>query len=42
MLNTFPFLFSNEILIIKAEINKMRVGIANSADPDQTASVEAV
>ena len=36
--NTFLFLFSNKMLIFRARIHKMLVRIANSADPDQTAS----
>ena len=42
ILNTFLILFSNKVLIIKAEIHKMSVRIANRKDPDQTASLEAV
>ena len=41
ILNTF-LLFLNELLIIKAGFNKMLVRVANSEDPDQTASEEAV
>ena len=40
--NTFLFLFSNKMLVTRAGILKMLVRIANSADPDQTASWEAV
>ena len=40
--NTFLFLFSNKMLIFRAGIHKMLVGIANREDPDQTASSEAV
>ena len=40
--STFLFLFSIKMLDIRAGIHKMCVGIANSADPDQTASSEAV
>ena len=32
------FLFSNKMLVFKAEIHKMLVRIANREDPDQTAS----
>ena len=39
---TFLFLFSTKMLIIRAGIHKMLVRIANSRDPDQTASAEAV
>ena len=42
ILNTFLFLFSNKMLVIKAGIHKMLFRIANSEDPDQTASSEAV
>ena len=35
--NTFLFLFSNKILLIRAGIHKMLVRIANREDPDQTA-----
>ena len=38
----FIFLSTNELLVIRAGIHKMLVRIANSADPDQTASSEAV
>ena len=40
--NTFLFLFSTELLVIRAGIHKMLVRIANREDPDQTASSEAV
>ena len=40
--NTFLFLFSTKKLIIRAGIHKLLVRIANSEDPDQTASSEAV
>ena len=33
--NTFLFLFSNKLLVIKAGIHKMLVRIANREDPDQ-------
>ena len=36
-LNTFLFLFSNKMLVIKAEILKMLARIATREDPDQTA-----
>ena len=42
IVNTFLFLFSNKILVIRAESHKMFVRIANREDPDQTASSEAV
>ena len=41
ILNTFPFLFSDKMLVIRAEIHKMIARIANREDPDQTASSEA-
>ena len=34
--NTFLFLFSNKMLVIRAGIHKMLVRIANREDPDQT------
>ena len=37
ILNTFLFLFSNNMLVILAGINKMLVRMANREDPDQTA-----
>ena len=40
--NTFLFLFSGKMFVIKAGIHKMHVRIANKLDPDQTASSEAV
>ena len=40
--NTFLFLSSNKTWCFRAGINKMLVSIANSEDPDQTASSEAV
>ena len=40
ILNTFLFLFSIKMLIIRAGICKMLVRIANREDPDQTASSE--
>ena len=40
--NTFLFLFSNKMLVIRAVISKMLAKIANREDPDQTASLEAV
>ena len=39
---TLLFLFSNQVLVIRAGIYKMHVKIANRDDPDQTASSEAV
>ena len=41
ILNTFLFLFSNKMLVIKAGIHKILVRIANREDPDQTISSEA-
>ena len=40
--NTFLFLFSDKMLVIMAATRKMPVKIANSEDPNQTASSEAV
>ena len=40
--NTFLFLFSENMLVIKAGAHIMLVRIANRKDPDQTASSEAV
>ena len=40
--NTFLFLYSNKMLVSRDGIHKMLVTIANSEDPDQTASSEAV
>ena len=43
ILNTFPFLFPNKMLVIRVvKIHKILVRIANRADPDQTPSEEAV
>ena len=39
---TFLFLFSSEMLVIRAEIPKTLVSIVNREDPGQTASSEAV
>ena len=39
ILNTFPFLCSNKMLVIRAGTHKMLVRIENGVDPDQTASV---
>ena len=39
---TLIFLFSNKMLVFRAGIHKILVGIANREDPDQTASEEAV
>ena len=36
---TFPFLFSNKMLVIRAGIHKMHVRIANREDPDQTSGL---
>ena len=40
--NTILFLFSNKMLVFRAEIYNMFVRMANREDPDQTASSEAV
>ena len=40
--NTFRFLFTNKMLVLRSQIHKMLVRIANREDPDQTASSEAV
>ena len=40
--NTFVFLLSNKMMVIKVGIHKMRVRITNREDPDQTASSEVV
>ena len=40
--STFLLWFLNKMLVIRAGIHKMHVRIANSEDPDQTASSEAV
>ena len=42
ILNTFLFLFSNKMLVIRTGTHKKFVRIANREDPDQTASEEAV
>ena len=42
ILDTFLFLFSNKLMVIRAGIDKMLVTKANREDPDQTASSEAV
>ena len=36
--NTFLFLVSNKMFVIRVGINKMLVRLANGEDPDQTAS----
>ena len=41
-LTLFLFLFSNKMLVFRAESHKVLVIIANREDPDQTASEEAV
>ena len=41
ILNTFLFLLSDKMLVIRAGTHKMLVRIANREDPDQTASSEA-
>ena len=38
--NTFRFLFTNKMLVIRAQIHRMLVRTANREDPDQTASSE--
>ena len=40
--NTFLFLFSCKMLVIRAGVRKMLVKIGNRQDHDQTASSEAV
>ena len=40
--NTFLFLLSTKMLVIRAGIHKMLVSISNREDPDQTVSSEAV
>ena len=40
--NTFPFLYSNQMVVFRAEIHKMLVRLVNREDPDQTDSLEAV
>ena len=40
--NTFLFLFSSKVLVIRAGIHGKLVKIANREDPDQIASSEAV
>ena len=40
--NTFLFLFSNKMLVIRAGIHNMVVRIANSEDPDQTATTKTL
>ena len=40
--NTFLFLFSNKMLVIRAGTHTMLVRKTNREDPDQTASSEAV
>ena len=42
ILNTFLFLFSTKMLVIRDRIPEMLVRRANREDPDQTASSEAV
>ena len=42
ILYTRLFLFSNKMMVIKAGIHKFLVRVANSEDPDQTASSEVV
>ena len=40
--NTFLFMFSNKMLVFRADIDKFLVRGANREDPGQTASSEAV
>ena len=40
--NTFLLLFADKVLVIRAQIYKMCVRIANRKNSDQTASAEAV
>ena len=40
--NTFLFLYLTKLLVIRAGIHEMLVSLANSEDPDQTASEEEV
>ena len=40
--NTFLFLFSNKMLVIRAGIHNMLARIANSEDPDQTATTKTL
>ena len=42
ILNTFFYLFSNKILLIRAGNRKMFLKIANREDPDLTTSPEAI
>ena len=42
ILNSFPLLFSNKMLVFRAGIHKMLIRIANREDPDQNASSGAV
>ena len=42
ILNTFLLLFSNKMLVVRAGIHRMLIGIAKREDPDQTASEEEV
>ena len=39
---TLLFLFSNKMVVIRADLRIIIVRIANSEDPDQTASLEVV
>ena len=39
ILNAFPFLFSNKIMVIRAGNHKLLVRIANRKDPGQTSSL---
>ena len=41
-MNTFIFLFSNKMMVIRAGLRILIVRIANKEDPDQTASSETV
>ena len=40
--NTFLFLYTNKMLVIRAGSHEILVRLANREDPDQTASSEAV
>ena len=42
ILNTFPLLFSNKMLLFRTGTRKKLARITNGKDPDQTASSEAI
>ena len=42
IVNTFPFLFSNKLLVYRADIQNASQNSTNREDPDQTAFSEAV